>query len=103
MNGTMGSRWEPGDGEATEGGTVVRTEEMPFWSLITLERDCHRSIPFAITCGIYNAMMHTVYRSTLEDAVAAYDAMKLELERLVDVDTSVFFDELSAFVERFPT
>ncbi len=28
--------WEPGEGEATEGGTVVRTEEMPYWSLITL-------------------------------------------------------------------
>ena len=99
----MSSRWEPGDGEATEGGTVVRTEEMPFWSLITLERDCRNGIPFAITCGIYNAMVHTVYRSTEADAAAAYDAMKLGLERLVDVDKSVFYDELSTFVDRFPT
>ena len=99
----MNSRWEPGDGEATEGGTVVRTEEMPFWSLITLERDCHRGIPFAITCGIYNAMVHTVYRSTEADAVATYDAMKLGLESLVDVDKDLFYDELSAFVDRFPT
>ncbi len=99
----MTSRWEPGDGEATEGGTVVRTEEMPYWSLITLERDCHRDIPFAITCGIYNAMMHTVYRRTEAEAVATYDAMKLGLQRLVDVDTTVFYDGLSAFVDRFPT
>ncbi|MDP9105625.1 MAG: hypothetical protein M3N49_06800 [Candidatus Eremiobacteraeota bacterium] len=99
----MTRRWEPGDGEATEGGTVVRTEEMPFWSLITLERDCHSGIPFAITCGIYNAMVHTVYRRTETEAVLTYDAMKLGLERLVDVDTTVFYDELSAFVDRFPT
>ena len=92
-----------GTGPATEGGTVVRTEEMPFWSLITLERDCHRGIPFAITCGIYNAMMHTVYRSTAEDAAATYDAMKLGLEHLVDVDKTAFYDELSAFVDRFPS
>ncbi len=99
----MNDTWEPGDGEATEGGTVVRTEEMPFWSLITLERDCHRGIPFAITCGIYNAMMHTVYRSTADDAAATYDAMKLGLERLADVDESVFYDELSSFVDQFPS
>ena len=95
--------WEPGHGEATEGGTVVRTEEMPYWSLITLERDCHRGIPFAITCGIYNAMMHTVYRSTEPEASATYEAMKVELARLVDVDQAVFYDELSRFVDRFPT
>jgi hypothetical protein len=95
--------WEPAQTEATEGGTVVRSEEMPFWSLITLERDCQRGIPFAITCGIFNAMVHTVYRTTEADATAAYDAMKLDLERLVDVDQTVFYDELSAFVDRFPT
>jgi hypothetical protein len=99
----MTSRWEPADGEATEGGTVVRTEQMPYWSLITLERDGHRGIPFAITCGIYNAMVHTVYRRTEAEAVATYDAMKLGLEHLVDVDTTVFYDELSTFVDRFPT
>ncbi len=95
--------WEPTQTEATEGGTVVRSEEMPFWSLITLERDCHRGIPFAITCGIFNAMVHTVYRNTEAEATATYDAMKLGLERLVDVDQTVFYDELSRFVDRFPT
>ncbi|HEV2740975.1 MAG TPA: hypothetical protein VGU66_20625 [Candidatus Elarobacter sp.] len=95
--------WEPAQTEATEGGTVVRAEEMPFWSLITLERDCRSGIPFAITCGIFNAMVHTVYRTTEADATATYEAMKLDLERLVDVDRTVFYDELSAFVDRFPT
>ncbi|MDQ6925405.1 MAG: hypothetical protein M3154_04120 [Candidatus Eremiobacteraeota bacterium] len=99
----MSSRWEPAHTDATEGGTVVRTEEMPFWSLITLERDCHSGIPFAITCGIYSAMVHTVYRSNEADAAATYDAMKLGLERLADVDKTLFYDELSEFVERFPT
>jgi hypothetical protein len=95
--------WEPATTEATEGGTVVRSEELPYWSLITLERDCHSGIPFAITCGIYNAMVHTVYRRTEAEAVATYDAMKRELQSLADVDTTVFYDDLSAFVDRFPT
>ena len=95
--------WEPAQTEATEGGTVARSEEMPYWSLITLERDCHSGIPFAITCGIFNAMVHTVYRTTEAEATATYDAMKLALEDLVLVDKAVFYDELSLFVDRFPT
>ena len=94
--------WEPAFADATEGGTVVRTEECPYWSLITLERDCAHGIPFAITCGIYGAMMHTVFRRAEAEAVATYEAMKVDLERLVHVDKAVLYEELDRFVDRSP-
>ena len=65
---------EPG----SEGGTILRDEERPAEARITLEES------FSITCGVYGWLVHTSFYQTREEADAAFAAMKLALDRIVD-------------------
>ena len=68
--------------KGSEEGDILRDEEHPLGSRITLERST-RSAPFAITCGIYGQMMHTRFLSNETEANREYDKMKASLEEIV--------------------
>jgi hypothetical protein len=68
----------------SEGGFILLDEEYSGGARITLERDGHHA-PFAITCGIYGWMAHTRYLATEQEANEAFEAMKAELARIVDL------------------
>jgi hypothetical protein len=82
--------WRPVDDGATigqrgsENGVVILDEEHELGARITLEREC-RSIPFAITCGIYGWMFHTKYLGADEDGLAEVERMKAGLDRIIDM------------------
>lgn len=95
----------------SENGIIVRDEEYSACARITLERDGHT--PFAITCGIYDWMVHTRFFATEQEATETFEAMKVELARIVElipsrVDpqaserSSVAAEEMDAFIEGFP-
>jgi len=94
----------------TENGTIVRDEEHGDGARITLERDGYT--PFAITCGLYGWMAHTCFFDTEHSAQQAFDAMRLELARILaliptkaDLETgqtvSTVVDAISRFVDEF--
>ncbi len=68
----------------TEDGIILRDEEHSAGSQITLERD-PRSIPFAITCGIYCWLFHTRYCESIEQAEADFARMKAALPRILQL------------------
>ena len=109
--------WHPYEGGDTiaetgsENGIILRDEEYSASVRITLERD--GDTPFAITCGIYDWMVHTRFFATAEEANETFDAMKAELARIVDLIPSrddpqanersaVAAEEMHAFSEEFP-
>ena len=67
----------------SEEGVILRDEVYKGGTRITLERDA-RQIPFAITCGISDWMVHTTYCGTIMEAERKYEEMKLELARIYD-------------------
>ena len=103
----------------SENGVIVRDHEYgdpddpeDVDARITLERG-GATAPYAITCGVYGWMFHTRFFESEEEAQAAFDAMKPELERLVgmipyeedrDVEAKAkALGEASAdFTRRFP-
>ena len=102
------SQWYPFDDGVTlgtvgsESGTILRDEEHPAGTRISLERD-GRNAPFAITCGIYGGrFLHTVFRRSEAEAFANYDAMRARLAELASRDDDIY-DDLHAFIEQFPT
>jgi hypothetical protein len=66
----------------SEGGLIIRDEEYEGGARVTLERGC-KIAPFAITCGIYGSMLHTVYLSTQAQAEASYEALKERIGQLL--------------------
>lgn len=70
--------------KGSEGGIVYADEEYNEGCRITLEK-CPRY--YAITCGVYGAMVHTVFRG-LEDYQETYGAMKKELEDFMNRETT---------------
>ena len=80
--------------EGSEGGSIVRDEEYRGVCRITLEQCADRC---AITCGVYGAMVHTVYCGADHDAV--YNAMKTDLQAFMEKDTAQ--EEEFAFYEEF--
>jgi hypothetical protein len=96
----------------TEGGVILADDEHGLGARITLEKN-GAFAPFAITCGIYEWMMHTRFCSTLAAAQSDYHAMKIELANIldaipmrtdpdVDVKSASVADAISAFVDKFP-
>lgn len=83
--GTMGS----------ESGVILKDEEYKDSCQITLEK-CERY--YAITCGVYGAMVHTAFYDE-EDFADKYEAMKKELQDLIDKETTK--EEELAFYEEF--
>ena len=79
----------------SENGIIIADEEYKNVCRITLER-CERY--YAITCGVYGAMVHTVFTDS-EHYKDMYDDMKSELQEFLDRDTSALEEE--EFYEQF--
>jgi hypothetical protein len=80
--------WLPLDGGKTignrgsENGIIVEDEEHRDGARITLERDGGIA-PWAITCGIYGAFLHTAFASSELEGRAKYTGMKTDLEKIM--------------------
>ena len=70
--------------KGTEGGIVVMDEEYKRACRITLEK-CEKY--YAITCGVYGAMVHTVFCNE-KDSKEIYKAMKHDLAEFIDRETT---------------
>lgn len=79
----------------SENGTIIADEEYKNACRITLEK-CERY--YAITCGVYGAMVHTVFTNS-EHYKDMYDDMKSELQEFLNRDTSA--SEAEEFYEQF--
>jgi hypothetical protein len=103
--------WNPcenGSTTGSEGGVILRDEEHDAGARITLEECGHP--PFAITCGIYGVMVHTAFAASEVEANDACDAMKADIEMLLDLwpDEAAepeaknrFYDAVSAFANKY--
>ena len=109
------SRWKPfasgsSLGEAgSEGGVILRDEELVSSARITLEQADSR---LAITCGVYGWMLHTRFFAARATAEHEFDKMRRDLQSIVsglpddlgdDEATRRTSDALNRFVERYPT
>ena len=94
----------------SENGVILRDEEYDGAARITLERN--EQTPYAITCGIYDWMVHTTFGGDLQEMEQRYEEMKVELVRLWDLlpyridpeedkKLEVFHAELSAFIHKY--
>jgi len=95
----------------SEDGLIILDEENDAGARVTLE--CSgRTAPFAITCGIYGWMAHTHFLGTEVEARAAFQAIKAELGRMLDLipqnddpdrdaKSRTVIDQLSIFVNRY--
>lgn len=81
--------------EGSENGIILMDEEYNEACRITLEK-CERY--YAITCGVYGSMVHTVFCSP-DDYQEKYTAMKDELKEFIDKETSE--EEREAFYDSF--
>lgn len=89
--------WEDLLGEdsiGTEGGEVIADEGYKYSCRITLEK---LNQGYAITCGIYGNMMHTVCCG--DDYMGIYNAMKSEMERFID--SKITDEENNKFYNEF--
>jgi len=96
----------------SETGVILLDEEHADGARITLERD-GRFAPFAITCGIFDWMVHTRFFANEEDARRAYEDMKQALDSIIqsiplksdpDHDTKIEATTrtINKFVEHYP-
>ncbi len=69
----------------SENGVILKDQEFDSRCRITLEK-CSRY--YAITCGIYGSMVHTVLCSP-EEADNLFDSMKSELGKFMSTETPV--------------
>ena len=96
----------------SEGGVILRDEEHDAGARITLERDT-RVAPLAITCGVYGWFFHTCYFGSQAEAGKAYDEMKIEMQKIIDLISDVVdgkegaegrvYPAIAEFADRFPT
>ena len=78
LGGTLGQR-------GSENGTIILDEEIPHCSRITLEQDAGTiPIPFAITVGVYELLVHTLFFGTQKAALQEYEAVKKEVDAIVE-------------------
>jgi hypothetical protein len=98
--------------EGPEGGKILLDEEHELDARITFEKaGSFFKRHFAITCGIYGWMMHTHFISSNNEALKDFEAMKGELDRIMnlvptiekasDDNMSCVTDEISKFVNEF--
>ena len=81
----------------SEGGTIIRDEEYEQSCRVTLEK-CPKY--YAITCGVYGAMVHTVFLGE-SDCNAKYGEIKLDLQNFIDRIDEMTEDERIDFYEAF--
>lgn len=85
----------------TENGKIIKDEEHSNGARITLEKDANK-IPFAITCGIYSIMFHTVYVSNEADFLQKYVNMKEDIHSILgELDENNVSDLISQFVDKY--
>ncbi len=70
--------------KGSENGIVLLDEEYKEACRITLEKCSHY---YAITCGVYGAMFHTVFCNA-DGFTDTYEAMKKELAAFIDRETT---------------
>ncbi|MBQ2775488.1 MAG: hypothetical protein IJF40_06355 [Clostridia bacterium] len=81
----------------SESGIIIRDEELSGQARITLE-DCKTH--FAITCGIYGGMVHTVFCEK-EDSHTMYNDMKDDIFYFFENYDEYNFEEIDEFFEDF--
>lgn len=106
--------WTPCEKRSTAGAIgsesdeILRDEEHEMGARITLEE--MTDPPFAITCGIHGVMMHTAFAANEMEATDAYEAMKAEIEALLDLwpaaeaeqsEKDRFHEAISAFAAKY--
>lgn len=79
----------------SENGIILADEEYKNACRITLEK-CEKY--YAITCGVYGAMVHTAF-ADFDNYHEKYDAMKKELQGFIDNDTN--YDDECDFYDEF--
>ena len=86
----------------TEAGSILLDEEHADGARITLETG-GTVAPYAITCGIYGTMVHTVFVSDEKKAQLLYLQMKVRLEELltVECEESDYIAAIEKFVAEF--
>ena len=88
----MWKKLEFANGEkGSENGIIIRDEEYKSSCRITLEK-CSKY--YAITCGVYGAMVHTTFCDE-KDSNIMFETMKKELAEFVEKETTE--DEEIAF------
>ena len=85
--------------QGSEEGVILADEENDEGARITLERDGY--VPYAITCGVYGLMVHTVFAADEDEAKRQYEAMKTEIDRLMSDDDIDPVQWCHDFVDRF--
>lgn len=75
--------YEP-NSKGSENGLIIADEEYKNSCRITLEK-CAKY--YAITCGVYGAMVHTVF-TDFENHQKIYQAMKMDLQNFIDKETT---------------
>lgn len=78
----------------SEGGVILKDEEYENKCRVTLEK-CKPY--YAITCGVYGTMVHTVFCN--ENAKDMYEQIKTELQEFLDRNPSE--EERYAFFDYF--
>ncbi|AYG65621.1 MULTISPECIES: hypothetical protein [unclassified Rhizobium] len=69
--------------QGSECGIILLDEEHSDGARVTLER-CVR-VPFAITCGLYGSMAHTVFIGSEQEALDTFHAIKTNLDALIAI------------------
>jgi len=70
----------------SEGGVIQIDDELPGLARVTIELKTSPEPPgnhYAITMGVYNTMVHTVFFKKWEDAVECADTIKLIVQTLL--------------------
>lgn len=116
MNESQSAAWSAYAGGETigttgaEGGQIVRDEEHFSGARITLEKECVH-VPYAITCTIYEWLLHTRFFADEPTAAHEYDRMKAALEGVIaliptadapDADPDHAQAAIDSFVEAHP-
>ena len=97
----------------TEGGVIVRDDVHDDGARITLEKLAGET-NYAITCGIYDWMVHTRFFNTKLAAYHAFEAMKNDMDAIIaaiplkndperERKMDVASQTMSRFVDKYPS
>lgn len=98
------SRYEFDNGSAvgergTEGGVIVKDEELDNSARITLEKLSNGD--YALTCGVYGTFFHTAWFENA-DALSKYEQMKSDLEVILSQENDdEYYRLIEEFVDRY--
>lgn len=110
----MWRRFENGETickRGSEGGVILRDEEIEALARITLERDCSHGVPFAVTCGVYGWFFHTrllgseteaEFANMCEGLAAIVNIVPQANDPDADSKMGAVSEAIHRFVDRFP-